>query len=211
MAEPIIFLSFVEDEATRWVADRILAYLCDVTGLDLRFQNGHPVVTRGCGNLKAKAQKLLVAARSGVNGFLLADLDNYQTPTALGKDWLNLDCLSACPPNFIFRISIREIESWILADRDAIASFLGISVAAFPHDMDSLPDPKQFLLNTIRAKCKKRCHREMLPEPGQTIGIGYNSMLGEFIKFHWSPIRASAHSTSLNRSLNRVIDMLKTF
>ena len=101
----------------------------------------------------------------------------------------------------IFRVAVREIESWIIADKKGIAEFLNISDSIFPNNPDRLKDPKQLLIEIIRTKCHRKKYREMLPERGQTVGVAYNSMLGEFIAKGWDINRAAAHSPSLRRAI----------
>ena len=36
-------------------------------------------------------------------------------------------------PNMLFRIAVREVESWLLADREALASFLGVALGTRAH------------------------------------------------------------------------------
>ena len=206
--EPLYFYSFVEDEATKSVALRLIAYFAQRTGREISLASGHPVVTHGYGELKKKAQKLMEAAKSGIESFFLTDLDRWPTPNDLAKDWFSIECLSEVPPNFIFRVSVREVESWIMADRAAFAKFMGVAEMNLPEKPDEEPDPKQTLFNLIKSKCKKKCYKEMLPLPGQHVGVAYNPMLCKFVMECWDPERAAARSPSLNRSLSRVIAKL---
>jgi hypothetical protein len=105
------------------------------------------------------------------------------------------------PDWFLFRIAVREVESWLIADRHALASFLRIpktNLSAYP---DSLNDPKVHLLGIIRAKGKRKMHHEMLPGRNSRIGPEYNNVLCEFILKHWNPERAAKNSLSLCRAL----------
>ena len=208
MAGPIYFYSFVEDEATKAVAIRLIDYFRAESCREIVLQNGHPVVTHGYGDLKEKAKKLIGAAKSGIDSFFLTDLDRYETPNDLGRDWFDINCLSEVPLNFVFRISVREIESWIMADKVAFAKFMGVDPVNFPEKPDEEVDPKQFLFNLIRAKCKKKCYLDMLPLEGQHVGINYNPMLCSFVANRWSPERAAGRSPSLSRSLARVLELI---
>ena len=208
--EPLYFYSFVEDEATKSVALRLIAYFAQKTGREISLASGHPVVTHGYGELKKKAQKLMEAAKSGIESFFLTDLDRWPTPNDLAKDWFSIECLSEVPPNFIFRVSVREVESWIMADRAAFAKFMGVAEMNLPEKPDEESDPKQTLFNLIKSKCKKKCYKEMLPLPGQHVGVAYNPMLCKFVMECWDPERAATRSPSLNRSLSRVIAKLSS-
>ena len=205
---PLYFYSFVEDEATRSVALRLIAYFAQKTGREISLAIGHPVVTHGCGELKKKAQRLIKAAKSGIDSFFLTDLDQWSTPNDLAKDWFSIECLSEVPPNFVFRVSVREVESWIMADRAAFAKFMDVAETNLPEKPDEEPDPKQTLFNLIRSKCRKKCYKEMLPLSGQHVGVAYNPMLCKFVRALWDTERAAIRSPSLNRSLSRVIAKL---
>ena len=45
---------------------------------------------------------------------LLTDLDAYACPSALMADW----GVQSEPPRFLFRVAVREIEAWLMGDRD---------------------------------------------------------------------------------------------
>lgn len=205
----VVFFSFVEDDPTRAVVLQLFSYLRQECQQEILLTSGHPVVTHGFGKLKEKAIRLRDASRSGIKCFFLTDLDQYATPNELGRDWFGIQCLSELPSHFIFRISIREIESWIMADREAFAKFMSIQASCIPENTDSLPDPKQFLFNLIRQKCRKKKYTDMLPLPGQHVGMSYNSMLVEFVDNMWSMTRAMVHSPSLNRSVRKSVAAMK--
>ena len=44
-------------------------------------------------------------------------------PASMIADWLRVPKHS----NLLFRIAVRQVESWVLADQEAMASFLGIA------------------------------------------------------------------------------------
>ena len=96
-----------------------------------------------------------------------------------------------------------------MADREAFANFMSIQTACIPENPDLLSDPKQFLFNLIRKKCRKKKYIDMLPSPGQHVGISYNPMLVEFVDNMWSLTRAMEHSPSLNRSVRKSVAAMK--
>ena len=203
MRHPVTFYSFVEDVLTRQVVIRLISRLKAQFPF-VSLADGNPVVTQGSGRLKEKAQKFRDAAQHGIDSLLVTDLDTWATPNDLGRDWFGVLCLSELPDGFIFRIAVREIESWILADKDGLARYLLISPDNFPDNSDAIPDPKQFLLNLVATKCRRKRFRDMLPLKGQKIGIGYNPVLSDFIDNHWDIDRAMFRSASLKRALEKV-------
>ena len=99
-------------------------------------------------------------------------------------------------------MAVREVEAWLLADREAFAQFMAIPQANFSGSPDEIPDPKLYLLNVIRRKGRKAWHREMLPRGHAHIGPGYNEALCQFIADVWNPERAARRSPSLKRAMN---------
>lgn len=133
--------------------------------------------------------------------FMLTDLDRYECPLALINDWISFKM----HPNFIFRIAVREVESWILADKEGLSRFFSLSMANFPDSPDSLPDPKNTLINLARKSRKRRIREDVVPvNKNASIGPNYNGCLSEFVLNHWDLHNAVSHSRSLNRTWQRL-------
>jgi hypothetical protein len=173
----------------------------------LIFRNGFPAVMGGYGAIKSKCEAFLNMARTGGHTFILADLDNAECACALIRDWFVIPQKSAVnlPSQCIFRVAVREVESWILAERAAWAKYIGISVVNFPTQPDQLDDPKKHLLDVIRRKGMKKIHREMLPQGTAHIGPRYNEVLCDFVQRLWMPERAVKRSPSLARALRALL------
>jgi len=138
-------------------------------------------------------------AAAAYNFFVITDLDTkYECAPALIADWLS------CSPNqgLLFRVAVREIESWLLADKENIASFLGVSKTLIPLDSESELDPKNKIINLAR-RSRKRSIRNDIPPVDQyaLIGPGYNAELSNFVQNHWDIATASLHSKSLDKAL----------
>lgn len=104
-------------------------------------------------------------------------------------------------PDFLLRFAVSEAESWLLADREAIALFFGIAEANIPRNPDSLNDPKLEILRLAR-RSSGLLRREMIsPLDLQKPGSGYNVHLQQFARENWRPAVARFHSDSLNRAL----------
>ena len=140
-------------------------------------------------------------ASKGCPFFVLTDLDSGNCAPALISDWLKE------PPhaNLIFRVAIREVETWLLADIEGFSKYSGISKVNFYDKPEELPDPKAALLQLIK-KCRKRDVREdILPKDEfAKVGPNYNDRLGEFIINHWNINRAVKRSDSLKRALHHL-------
>ena len=199
--------SFVEDEPTAEVAKKIVAFRNKRCDGKLYFNDGFPFVVKGYGNLKKKAANFFKMAERNNDILIITDLDREACPPELINKWFFPDSRStSLPQRLFFRVAVKEVESWLMADRTALSEHLGISKANFPTKPDELYDPKQFLLSVILKKGRKKRVREMLPGPSTHIGPSYNSMLRDFIHDLWSPERASLNSPSLKRTIKRLLD-----
>ena len=91
------------------------------------------------------------------------------------------------------RVAVRELEAWLLADRERIASFLGVRVSRIPLKPDEVADPKRLLVSLAQGSRRKRIREDMVPRPGsgRSVGLLYNSRLYEFIAKFWRADRAS--------------------
>lgn len=197
--------SFVEDEPSAEVARRLVANRNAARQTKLCFCDGHPVVKGGYGNIKKMApDAFLNMAHAGLHTFILTDLDTTDCPPTLIRDWFNIPQNQpiALPPEVVFRVPVREVESWLLADHDAFANFMGIPKANFASKPDELPDVKQHLLNIIADKGLRKWHKDMRPQANTaSIGPLYNEKLCEFIHENWDPARAATNSPSLDRAI----------
>ncbi len=152
----------------------------------------------GFGYIKKRISNFNQAAR--MTPFLvLTDLDQSTCPVHLIQEWLPVPQ----HPNLIFRIAVREVESWVMADRSAFGNFFGISCEKIPQQLDDLQDPKQFLINLVRKSKKSEIKRAIVPDPGSTAKVGkdYNAPLLKFITQNWQAELAMEHSDSLRRTI----------
>ena len=143
-----------EDELSETVLLRILAHL----GL---FAVGTSYRRGGFGYLKRNARGWNHAAK-GIPFIILTDLDQYECPALLIGDWLG----GARHPNLLFRVAVREVEAWLVADRRNLAQYLFVPEAILPPDADGLRDPKAALVNVAR-KSRSRTIRERHPKAGE--------------------------------------------
>ena len=167
-----------------------------------KFAIGPCYMHRGFGYLKKKIAGFNQAAR-GVPFLVLTDLDQgYPCPAALVADWLRVPR----HPNLMFRVAVREVESWVLADREAVSTFLKTRLDLIPRDTDQLADAKQFLMGVVRHSPNRELRAAILPQPGSTAiqGPDYNGALVEFVQGRWKARRAAKNSPSLKRTLAAV-------
>lgn len=108
-----------------------------------------------------------------------------------------------------FRVAVREMESWLLADSEMLSRYFKVSRALVPNEPERLPDPKLALVNLARRSRSSAVRRDMVPQPGtsSTVGPGYVSRISEFAGTHWRPDVARLNSLSLHRCIERVAEL----
>jgi hypothetical protein len=159
---------------------------------------------KGADYLRQKLHAFNLAAR-GSSYLMLTDLDRHECVPELIEKWFA--CRLAKYPqrrhaNMVFRVAVREVESWVMADREKFAGFLGISPNHIPDQLDEVPDPKELLLHLASRSRNRSLRDDILPQPGdkRKIGPDYNGRLGEFINTSWRANVAYAHSASLAKA-----------
>ena len=112
-------------------------------------------------------------------------------------------------PNLIFRVVVRELESWLLADRQGIARFLRIPVARVPAAPEEEDDPKRTLVNLARSSRSRRVSEALVPAYGASAVVGrdYNTEMERFIRSEWSPAAARTAAPSLDKCMTRLTEL----
>lgn len=137
---------------------------------------------------------------------VLTDLDRIECPIILLKDWMKFDK----HPNLIFRIAVREIESWLIADQKGFSKFLGISEINIDKNPDQLSDPKNTLVNLVKKSRKRTIKEDIIPiNSNAMIGPNYNEQLINYVENYWSLSRAIINSESLKRTIKRLDNFKK--
>jgi hypothetical protein len=126
----------------------------------------------------------------------------------LRRDWLPDPSRGMC-----FRVAVRELEAWLLADRQALAAFLSVRPALMPPDPEELEDPKRFVIDLARRSSRRAIREDMVPRPGsgRLVGPAYPSRVIEFISQAWRPDVAAENSESLRESLERLESLLRAW
>jgi hypothetical protein len=187
-----------EDELSETIALRILADYPDLLiGSCLR--------RGGNGYLRSRMRNFCEIARHGPV-LVVTDLDTHACPAALRADWLHQ---LPPPPAMLLRVAVREIESWLLADHDAILVLLGKPARRrLPDNPDILLNPKDFLLDLAKG-APKIVRQELRADAGAVArqGLGYNNRLCALVRELWHPQRAAERSPSLERTIARVREL----
>lgn len=136
---------------------------------------------------------------------------------ALGGPWFvlrDLDSDAACAPAWIakrklkpatwmcFRLAVRELEAWLLADARGISEFLDVEERWVPANPDAERDPTQSLVALARRAGRGDRRRRLVPEQGSGTVVGklYEDTIIEFATHHWDLGRACKRSDSLRRA-----------
>lgn len=157
----------------------------------------------GSGNLRSRMDSWRQMSRRQIV-LILTDLDRLACPLALRADWLGK---TPPPANLLLRIAVKEIESWVLADHEAMRRLIG-SKGTLPPLPDDLPDPKQHFLKLAKF-APRQIRQDLVKESGAVAsqGMGYNVCLTDWVQSVWSPERASERSPSLARTRKRLREL----
>lgn len=142
--------------------------------------------------------------------FVLRDLDHDDAGSCVPS--LLDELLGAAPSaGMCFRLAVREVEAWLLADADGCARFFDVPATALPRDVESLPKPKQELVNLCRRSGSRHVVNGMVPRPGsrRAVGESYTALVRDFVRSEWDPQRARHAAASLDRTL-RALERLRS-
>jgi hypothetical protein len=189
--------------------------------------NGSPIIPAAVEGIvdEAVAQKLIIEAggspgtvygktgkpslRRQIQGFnnaarqrpwlVLVDLDNdAECAPPLCAQWVPV-----LAPYLCFRVAVREVEAWLMADAESLASFLGVSRNRIPVDPEHLDDPKREMVNLARRSRRQAIKKDMVPREGsgRSVGPAYASRLIEYVQTLWRPDAASRQAESLRHAI----------
>jgi len=183
-----------EDELSEVTLFKILAEI-DRYAVGTAYRRG------GFGYLRRTIHGWNSAARS-IPFIVLTDLDALKCPAELVTSWLASDK----HPNLLFRVAVREVESWLLADPENLSEFLAVPEGHVPPDPDTLKDPKANLVKLAQTSRSKVIRDRIVPRRGSTAkqGPDYNGCLGLFVRDCWDLNSACENSPSLARTVDRL-------
>jgi len=140
--------------------------------------------------------------KTSVPWIVLVDLDRDEkcAPPFVKKH------LKKPSPNIFFRVAVREIEAWLMADREKIAHFIGVSENLVPIRVEEEMDPKKTIISLVDSSSKIGIKEDILPRPGSRASEGklYNSRMIEFADKFWRPEIAAKNSDSLRRFIKTI-------
>ena len=123
-----------EDELSEVVGQKLVNDAGAGLTVTLRLRRG------GFGYLRSRMRNFCELARR-MPVLLLTDLDTAQCPMTLIGAWSRNN---AVPDRLIFRVAVRQVESWLLADRESIANLLKVSLRRCPATRINCPTQSDF-------------------------------------------------------------------
>ena len=113
------------------------------------------------------------------------------------------------PPTFVFRIAVTEIESWLLADRDRIAQWLGISQTLRPRKPEDVEHPKEYLVRLASRSRYRKIREAIVPATQSTrsTGPGYINTSAHSLAIYGTPENARIAAPSLDRAIDRIVKL----
>jgi hypothetical protein len=153
----------------------------------------------GYGYIQATLPAFNAAAATGKAYFALVDMDNRPCPAETISTWLKAKDRD---PNLLVRIAVREVEAWLLADREGLAEYLSVAVKHIPTSPESLDDPKAAIVGLAGMSRKQDIRMDMVPAANSRGQIGpyFNQTLSNFAKTVWDIEVARQFSPSLHRA-----------
>ncbi len=187
-----------EDELSEQVGLR----LAEEAGLKVHLRLGK----RGNGYLRSRISNFCQMA-SFQTVLVITDLDQLACPVQLLRDWLGA---RGKPDDLLLRVAVREVESWLLADHQAMRQLLGKRVGTLPREPEELIDPKATLLSLAK-RAPREVREDLLPVNGAIAGqgLGFNARLGSVVRTSWSPARAAERPPSLRRTRARLLASIR--
>jgi len=163
---------------------------------------GHPGPVHGKNGKPALHQKI-----NGYNNaakhtpwVVLVDLNSdAQCAPILRRNWLPTPA-----PQLCFRVAVRQVEAWLMADAETLADYLGVGRRQIPADPEELPNAKTEMVNLAHRSRRTVIRQDMVPRQGsgRSVGPAYSSRLIEYAERHWRPEVAAQHADSLRRAID---------
>jgi hypothetical protein len=117
----------------------------------------------------------------------------------LRQDWLPTPA-----PRLCFRVAVRQVEAWLMADAETLADYLGVGRHTIPADPEALQNAKVEMVNLARRSRRSAIRQDMVPRPGsgRAVGPAYASRLIKYAETCWRPEVAARRADSLRRAID---------
>jgi hypothetical protein len=156
---------------------------------------------RGKGHLDKSLRGYNNAARFA-NWLVLRDLDH----DADCAPELITELLPEPSAHMCFRVAVRQIEAWLLADRTKVADLFQLPLEVVPGDPETLEDAKAVVVHLAKRSRNRRLRDDIVPAANTSakVGPGYSGRMIDFAVNLWRPRIAAGVSPSLASCLRAV-------
>ena len=198
MKRPVIISAAVEGIVDEAVARKLIIHAGGHPGT-IYGKNGKPFLRRHINGYNSAARHL--------PWMVLVDLDrDSECAPPLREEWVPDPA-----PYLCFRVAVREIEAWLMADAESLAVFMSVARSRIAADPEHLQEPKTEMVNLARHSRRQEMREDMVPREGsgRSVGPAYTSRLSEYVETRWQPEMATRRANSLRRAimcLKRIIE-----
>jgi hypothetical protein len=191
MPNPVIISAAVEGIVDEAVVRRLIACA-----------GGHPGPVYGKKGRPALRQKINGYNNAAMHApwVVLVDLNSdADCAPPLRQDWLPTPA-----PRLCFRVAVRQVEAWLMADAETLAAYLGVARRTIPVAPETLPNAKVEMVNIARRSRRSAIRQDMVPREGsgRSVGPAYTSRMVEYAERHWRPEVAARRADSLRRAID---------
>lgn len=108
--------------------------------------------------------------------------------------------------NFILRVAITELESWLIADVENFSRFINAPQSRVPYPPDECPYPKEMIINLARKYSRKMLREDLVPAEGSSAKVGkaYVNQIARFVQESYNLEVAASNSPSLRRAITAI-------
>lgn len=147
----------------------------------------------------------LCAAGDHQPWLVLRDADRDGCPVDIRKRLLPKSAKLLC-----FRIAVRSVEAWLMADREGIGAALRVPVSRVPASPEEEEYPKRCLIDLARRSRSLQLRRMLVPrdQSGAQVGPEFESWAANFASRDWDVERARPNSPSLERAVVRIQELV---
>ena len=132
---------------------------------------------------------------------VLVDLDaDAECPVTLVRMWLP----GQAAGYLCFRVAVREIESWLMADSKTLSTFLRVRPGQVPRDPERIEHPKRAMISLASRSTNRAIREDMGRDQGKGRRVGsaaYSRRLVDYVRAAWRPEVAAERSESLSRTV----------
>lgn len=109
-------------------------------------------------------------------------------------------------PGLCFRLAVRSIEAWLLADAEAFAETFSVALAKVPVGVEELAKPEEALINLCRRSRSSHVRAGVVPPRDSTgrVGPEYVTYITKYARSSWRPQVAANSAPSLRRAIAEV-------